>query len=120
MKKKLTAAGVGLAAVGLLAIGAPNSHAACGAGTSYDPASGATYTTQGLPDGGTVYAHGNGGQTDVAAGGYAGVTGDHGYLEAGGTPGDPSTASVSGQSTDAPLSGSLSSSGICVNDTTAP
>ena len=46
MKKKLTAVGLGLAAVGLLAFGAPNGHAADACNTTTSQ-----HRTNGTPDG---------------------------------------------------------------------
>lgn len=131
MKKKLTAVGLGLAAVGLLAFGAPDGRAAtCGDGpTRTTDANGNPTDTLGtLPDGGQVYGGsytpgadpGDPTTSNPADGGYAGVEGGRGYIEASGVPGDPSTSNIEGQSTDAPLSGQINGGGVCVNGTSAP
>lgn len=103
MKKKLAAAGLAVGVVGLFALAAPNAQATCAPGPSTpDPA---TDTIIDNPaTGGTIYAHGNGEQGDVLAGGYTGTSGDNGYVEVGGTPGESSN--ISGSSADKDGNGS--------------
>jgi len=68
-------------------------------------------STQGTPDGGTIFYGGS------ASGGEAGIEGPHGYLSAnGGTNG----GSIQGNSADAPVNGKAtvsSSPSVCVNGT---
>src|SRR5438045_230756 len=98
MKIKLIIAGGALAGVTLLGLNAPISHAAgCpdNGPTRTTDASGnpdGSDTVTSLPDGGQVYRSGAADNTS----GVIGVSGSHGYLEAGGSATDPSAGGIQG------------------------
>lgn len=112
----------GLLAAGSLLIPAHATTTPCGDTTSQavdangNPTGGDTLTT--LPDGGVVY----GAQNASGTGGYIGVTGGHGYIEASGDA--TSGGGVDGNSNDAPVNGhafvSPAGPNICLNGTPVP
>lgn len=116
MKKKLTAVGLGLAAVGLLAFGSPDAHAdACNTSTNGHPTGGDTITTS-PADGAVIYGAQDSGA--AVAGGYIGISGPHGYLDISGSDGN---ATIQGDQTDSGVNGKATTApSVCVNGTTAP
>lgn len=118
LSKKLLVLAGALTAVFMLTLGAPVAHAACGstADKTDDPETTTvnedTDNQADLPDGGHVY-----GDDPQDGAGYGGVTGSHGYIE---LEGSADGAQIDGSSTDAPVQGTAGTSGVCVNDTSAP
>jgi len=114
LKKRLLALAMAGSALGVLGIGLTTTAATAAPGqpcptSGPTPAAGSTYTPPNPVDGGQAYAGGS------TSGGAVGIMGPHGYIQASGSP---SSATISGSSTDAPvLSGYLtvsSSPGICI------
>jgi hypothetical protein len=117
MKKKLAAAAVAAGVIGLFAVAGPDAHAACN-GPRDDSSSSNTTIPLGADDA-YLYTHSNGAPTDVTSGGYVGVSGNTGYIEAG-SPGAPTAGYIAGATNDGSVSGSLTTGGVCVNDVKAP
>lgn len=119
IKRILCGAAAAGFAVSLLA--SSPAHASCNEGSNYvsgdDPDTTTVEVTNklaDLPDGGVIYGE----QNAAGTGGLVGITGDHGYLEAGGDA--TSGGYVEGESADAPVNGRLevgNPTSVCVNDT---
>lgn len=119
MKVKLLIAAGALAGVTLVGFNAPGANAACSTGPTR------TTDAEGNPDGTDTQATAPGTGSEVYRSGAAdnssgvvGISGDTGYLEAGGETADPSAGYVQGSS-DA-VEGRITSGGVCINDTSAP
>ena len=128
MKKKLSLLALLALVLGLGALNGPAALATCGDGTERtvdnpettdvnEDTNDELTAKEGTGPSKTVVYGADTSNGSVPPSGYAGTTGNTGYIEAGGDNGSIVEGSTADGST---LSGSVGQSGVCVNDTEAP
>lgn len=124
MKTKLYAVLVGALALATMLVAAPGARAACSEGSSRTVDDPATEENEDTPDeqhtveqtGTVLYGDFT---NEAQTAGYAGATGNVGYLEFQGD-GDAGSARIHGNENGGRLNGSIGTGGVCVNETQLP